>query len=254
MDKRIGAGGILAIIIGILTLGGLLSVGLMKRAVGTILIMLVGVYAVSNVKGDFFGMIKDYNAKSEAADIRRFELERERLRLENETKLKILQIETQRTAEERKAKEQERIQQERERVKKEREAAREAARVAEIESKVQVNKTLVAEGFSFLEKNEFQEIHYKFQPSRYNGSNRIITLDTIISRNELTTSSKGLKWRSQRFNLEIMCSEYMVRVSNAVVYDGPLTTGNVVASTEPFSEWMEPKQWQRNWGAKWCNK
>lgn len=183
MNNRIGAGGIFAVIVGIITLGGLVSVGLLRKTMGTVLIMLVGIYAVSNVRGDFFDLIKNYNTRSEAADIRRLEFEREKMKLEAETQLKTLELEAKRTEAERQAKE-------RERIRYEKLAAAEAKQKAELEIQSYVNKTLMAEGFSFLEKNNFQEIHYKFLPTRYNGPNKIIALETIVSRNELTTSSR----------------------------------------------------------------
>jgi len=249
MDKRIGAGGIFAIIVGIITLGGLVSVGLLRKTVGIVLIMLVGIYAVSNIKGDFIGLIKDYNIRSEAADIRKLEFERERMKLEAETRLKTLELEAKRT-------EAERLSKERERIRSERAAAEAAKLAAKLESdrviENQVNKVLVDGGFSFLEKDNFQEIHYKFRTSQYLASSKIVTLDIILSKNDLTTSSKGLKWRSERYTLEYHCISNLARLSNGTVYDGPLNTGKVVLSSEAATEWAEPKAWQKKWSPKWC--
>lgn len=241
MDKRIGAGGIFAIIVGIITLGGLVSVGLLRKTVGIVLIMLVGIYAVSNVKGDFIGLIKDYNTRSEASEIRKLEFERERMKLEAETQLKTIELETKRTEAERLSKARE-----------ERAAAQLAKQEADLAIQAQATKVLVDGGFTFLEKDNIQEIHYKMMPSQYLYSGKIVAMDAVISRNELATSSKGLKWRSQRFNLEYHCITNLSRVSNIMVYDGPLTSGNLVTTQEHATLWAEPKQWHRAATAKWC--
>lgn len=244
MDKRIGAGGIFAIIVGIITLGGVISIGILKRTVGTVLIMLVGIYAVSNIKGDFFGMIKDFSARSEASEIRQIELEREKMRLENETKLKMLEIETKRSLEEQRAAERAYLRQEK--------RAAIAAKT-EAENKVeQIKQSLVNNGFQLFEKTNFREIHYKLLSTRWDYSNKIISAEIVLNRHALTTAANGLKWHSERHTLEVNCWAYMTRVSNSVVYDGPWNTGEVVLTSNRVNDWTDSRDWQKNFGMKFC--
>jgi hypothetical protein len=238
MDKRIGAGGIFAVIIGIITLGGLVSVGLLRKAFGTILIMLVGIYAVSNVKGDFFDMIKDYNARSEASEIRKLEFERERMRFEVETELKARELEIKRVETERLAKERERIRAQQEQDRQEKQAELDRIRTeqqaaiaskAEAEDKVtKIKQGLVSEGFKVYEKTNFREAYFKMQPPKWINDHKIIAFETVLSRNELTTSSTGMKWHSERTSFEVNCATISIRTFNAVTYNGPWTTGDVI--------------------------
>jgi len=272
---NIGVPGALAAIAGIFTLGGLVSVGLLRKALGTILIMLVGIYAISNLKGDFFDMIKNYNARSEAADIRRLEFERERMKLEAETKLKVLEMETKRTESERRAKEQERIRSERqanqekaraeqERIRSEQQAA--AALKKEAEDKVtQAKQAFVNGGFKIFDKTAFRETQYKLLPTKWvtdhkfvGGAkmaidHKVITAETILSRNELTTATNGMKWQSERLSFEVNCGDNLVRTLSSVVYNGPWGTGDVVRSFNN-SQWADLKDtdWRKNFADKFC--
>lgn len=244
MDKKIGAGGIFAIIVGIITLGGAVSIGMLRKAVGTILIMLVGIYAVSNVKGDFFSMIKDFSARSEAADIRRLEFERERLKLEAETKLKVLEIESKRAIVEQQAIERARIQQEKQ-------AA--LAAKTEAENKISVYKqSLINDGFKLFEKTNLREIHYKFLPVRWENGNKIISAEVVLNRNELTTADNGIKWHSERLNTEINCWNNTARLLNNTVHNGPWNTGEVVMTIIRTTDWAQSRDWQNSLGARFC--
>jgi hypothetical protein len=264
--SNIGFPGALAAIAGIFTLGGLVSIGLLRKAVGTILIMLVGIYAISNIKGDFFSLIKDFSTRSEAADIRRLEFERERLKLEAETKLKVLEIETKRTEAERRAKEAERIRQEKQ-------AAAEVARQEserirqeklaedtvkkEAENKIAAAKNAVVNGgFKMLEKNSFREIHYKLLPVKWVNGNKVVPAETVLSRNELTTatsgSNAGMKWQSERLGLEFHCSTNLIRVTSSLVNYGPWNIGEVMQSFTRGADLPNPYEWQKNLATKAC--
>lgn len=270
----------LAAIAGIFTLGGLGSIGLLRKAVGTILIMLVAIYAVSNIKGDFFGMIKDFSARSEAADIRRLEFERERLKLEAETKLKVLEMETKRVDDERRAKEAERVAKEKaanaERVRLERQAAADAARqeservrqekLAEenakkdAENKIAVAKNSVVNGgFKMLDKSSIREIHYKLLQVRWVNGSKVVSAEAVVSRNELTTvtsgSNAGMKWQSERLGLEFQCATNLIRVTSSLVNYGPWNTGDVMQSFTSVTGGQilpNPHEWQKNLAIKAC--
>lgn len=270
MDKpNMGMPAALAIITGIFTLGGLLSVGLLRKSVGVVLIMLVGIYGISQLKGDFFGVIKNFSEKSEASEIRRIELERERMKLEAETKLKVLEMETKRVDAERRAKEAERVRLEKQAAAEAKQAAADAARLEadrvrqekvaeenakrESEEKVSRAKQLaLSGGFRLFEKTPNREIHFKLTPVKWVNGSKVITADVVLSRTELTTSSNGMKWQSERYNLEIMCGSTVSRFVNSVVYSGPWHTGDTLMMSNRATDWLEQRDWHRAFANKYC--
>jgi flagellar biosynthesis GTPase FlhF len=274
MDKRIGAGGIFAVIIGIITLGGLVSVGLLRKTVGTVLIMLVGIYAVSNIKGDFFDMIKDYNARSEASEIRRLEFEREKMRFEAETDLKTLELEAKKAEAHRQAKESERLRVQQELARQEKQAAQERIRKEkqaeqnrirkeqqaaidlknEAEDKVnKAKQAFASDGFKVFEKNNFRETQYKLMPVKWVNDHKIISAESILSRNELTTATNGMKWQSERLSFEVNCGALTIRTLSSVVTSGPWGTGEVLRSfnNNPWSD-IKDNDWRKVFADKFC--
>lgn len=251
MDKRVGAGGIFAIIVGIITLGGVISISMMKRAVGTILIMLVGIYAVSNLKGDFFDMIKDFSAKSEASEIRQIELEREKLRLENETKLKILELEAKAKLEELRLESRTAPRQD-----------RKFPSSTYSEDKI-VNiakETMEMDLYKFLEKTSEYEIYHKALPVYYSNNYKIVNFDIIVNLPKQAVDDAGVTWRSERYTIEVSCFANMVRYSDVYLYEGHWSTGKSVKPKNNSTVWpnnistfwAESKGWQKRWAAKWC--
>jgi hypothetical protein len=263
MDKRIGAGGIFAIIVGIITLGGVVSLAMMKRAIGTVLIMLVGIWAVSNTKGDVFDLIKDYNARSEASEIRKLEFEREKMRFEAEAELKARELEIKRTETERRAKERERIRVEQELVRQEKQAEQERIRKEqqaaidlknEAEDKVTKAKQAFAnDGYKVFEKNNFRETQYKLMPVKWVNDHKIISAESILSRNELTTATNGMKWHSERLSFEVNCGTLTIRTLSSVVTSGPWGTGEVLRSFNN-TPWVDIKDndWRKVFADKFC--
>lgn len=269
MDKRIGAGGIFAIIVGIITLGGVISIAMMKRAVGTVLIMLVGIWAVSNTKGDVFDLIKDFSAKSEASEIRKLEFEREKMKFEAEQELKTRELEIKKAEAESQAKERERNRVQQERIRKEKQAeqdrirdeqetirqqklAEDAAKREAADKVVKAKQSFADNGFKLFEKSGDHEIQYKLISAKWVDGNKILVTDIVFNRTELTTSTKGIQWHSERYTLEINCTSITRRFSNSVVYNGPWTTGEAVMANSRTTNWGEPREWQKNFGNKFC--
>lgn len=263
MDKRIGAGGIFAIIVGIITLGGVVSIAMMKRAVGTVLIMLVGIWAVSNTKGDVFDLIKDFSAKSEASEIRKLEFEREKMKFEAEQELKTRELEIKKVEAERLAKERERNRVQQERVRQEKQAEQDRIRKEqqaaidlknEAENKViKAKQALANDGFKIFEKTNFRETQYKLLPVKWVNDHKIIAAETVMSRNELTTATNGMKWQTERLSFEANCGALTIKTLSSVIYDGPWGTGEVVRSysNTPWAD-IQNNDWRKNFVDKFC--
>lgn len=251
MDKRIGAGGIFAIVVGIITLGGVVSLAMMKRAIGTVLIMLVGIWAVSNTKGDVFDLIKDFSAKSEASEIRQIELEREKLRLENETKLKILELEA-------KAKLQELRLENRTAPRQDRQFP--SSSYSEDKIVNIAKETMEMDRYKFLEKTSEYEIYHKALPVYYSSNYKIVTFDIVVNLPKQATDVEGVSWRSERYTLEVSCFANMVRYSDVYLFEGHWSTGKSVKPKNNSNVWpnnistywAESNGWQKRWASKWC--
>jgi hypothetical protein len=188
------------------------------------------------------------------------------MKLEAETKLKVLEMETKRTDAERRAKDAERIRQEKQAqadlARQESERVRQqklAEESVKKEAEDRINKakqSFVNGGFKLLDKNQFREVHYKLLPVKWINGAKVISVDALVNRNELTfATNTGLKWFSERVTIEVNCVSGSMQVASSVITDGPWITGEVLRSnvyTRPY-DLTNPHEWHKSLGLKFCD-